>query len=140
MSNKNPFYVQFADGNVITTFHPEYHPEANILPKGEGKKLYIEQIKNNLIKLLENNNQVYCIIRHVSESGMSREISLHVIDDEKRLCDISYSASQIIGWNQGKSGGIKVSGCGMDMAFHTVYTLSSILYDGYGSILKSDIV
>lgn len=139
MSNKTQYYVEFADGTIIETSFPEYHPTGNVLPKISGERAYIEQLKTGLIEVLKDFKTIYCVIRHVSASGMSREISLYSVDNEKRMIGISYTAGKIIGWGQGKLGGIKVRGCGMDMAFHTVYTLSSILYDNAG-ILKSEII
>ena len=80
-----------------------------------------------LRKMLRPGTAVYCKLDHVSKSGMMREISLYIVYKRELVC-INWRASQIIGWNQGKHGGIKVSGCGMDMGFHLVRTLSSRLY------------
>lgn len=80
-----------------------------------------------LRKMLRPGTTVYCKPDHVSKSGMLCEISLYVIHKGELVC-INGRASQIIGWNIGKHGGIKVTGCGMDMGFHLVYTLSSYLY------------
>lgn len=75
---------------------------------------------------------VYTVLRSVSKSGMSREISLHTIKDG----DITWIAGMVaraLDYRVGTRDGIKVSGCGMDMGFHLVYNLSRALWpDGYG--------
>ena len=75
---------------------------------------------------------VYTLVRHVSASGMSRDISLFVVRDGK-IVDITYYAAHALEWRLVERDGrraIRVSGCGMDMGFHTVYTLASVLYRG----------
>ena len=81
---------------------------------------------------LAPNDRVYTLIRHVSSSGMSRDISLFIAQGGE-IIDITYYAAHAIGWRLVERNGhraIRVSGCGMDMGFHTVYTLSSVLYRG----------
>ncbi len=73
---------------------------------------------------------VYTVLRHVSASGMSRDISLLVVDGE-RLRNITYLAAQAMGGKVREVRGhwaIRVGGCGMDMGFHLVYGLSSAVY------------
>ena len=80
---------------------------------------------------------VYTILRSVSSSGMTRHISLVVagLDSEGKadLYDITFLAAQAMGEKLQERNGhrtIKVNGCGMDMGFHLVYNLSSVLYHG----------
>tara|TARA_R110000823_G_scaffold78534_1_gene178894 strand:+ start:601 stop:975 length:375 start_codon:yes stop_codon:yes gene_type:complete len=73
---------------------------------------------------------IHTITRHVSASGMTRDISL-IYANSAGLTNITYSAALALGWTlSDKSGNraIKVEGAGMDMGFHTVYTLSRVLY------------
>jgi hypothetical protein len=73
---------------------------------------------------------IYTITRHVSSSGMSRDISL-IYATSAGLTNITYSAALALGWPLSEKSGnraVRVSGCGMDMGFHLVYTLSSVLY------------
>jgi len=58
---------------------------------------------------------------------MMREISLVVVVDGKTR-DITWHAANVLGDKLGKREGIRVPGCGMDMGFHLVYSLSSALY------------
>lgn len=73
---------------------------------------------------------VYTVLRHVSQSGMSRDISLFTIEDNK-LRNITHLAGKALGDKVKDSRGhfvIRVNGCGMDMGFHLVYSLSSVTY------------
>lgn len=74
---------------------------------------------------------IYTILNHVSRSGMQREITLvHIVDNEPQY--LSYQAAKVLDWPLGKESSIKVRGAGMDMGFHTVYSLSQALFgDGY---------
>ena len=86
-----------------------------------------------LLQLFEGDEspEILTIVRHVSRSGMSRNISLKYVKNGE-LLDITYSAALVLDWPlvEGFSRAIKVGGCGMDMGFHTVYSLSGRLY-GY---------
>ncbi len=76
---------------------------------------------------------IYTIMRHVSSSGMTRDISLFYASSAG-LTNITYSAALALGWPLSEKSGyraIRVSGTGMDMGFHTVYTLSSVVYRGH---------
>jgi len=75
---------------------------------------------------------VYTIQRHVSSSGMTRDISL-VYASATGLTNITYSAAMALGWPLSEKSGhraIRVGGTGMDMGFHLVYTLSNVVYRG----------
>jgi hypothetical protein len=83
-------------------------------------------------KLLEKDLEeseyiVYTILRQVSQSGESRNIDCYIILKNKPYC-ISYDVAQILGYKQTKDGSIKVVGCGMDMGYHLVNSLSIALY------------
>ncbi len=92
---------------------------------------------NRLRALLPAGTTVYTNLRHVSASGMSRIISLHVIDSEAHdIRTINADAATVLGYrvtevrNSGR--GVLVRGTGMDMGFHLVYSLAGALYgDGY---------
>jgi hypothetical protein len=72
---------------------------------------------------------------------MSRDISL-VIADGGELVDVTYYAAQALGDKLVERNGhraIRVNGCGMDMGFHLVYNLASVLFhgqEGAGYMLK----
>lgn len=72
---------------------------------------------------------VHGIVRHVSSSGMSREISL-LVETPDGLRDITYHASVLTGWSIGKHRGVRVAGCGMDMIFHLFDCVQAALGNG----------
>jgi len=97
-----------------------------------------------LTHYVSEGSRVHTILRHVSSSGMSRDISLVVADREGRISDITYYAADALGSRLVERNGnraIRVNGCGMDMGFHLVYNLSSVLFHGQdraGYILKQE--
>jgi hypothetical protein len=101
------------------------------LSKKEQKREEFEYAKKQLLEYyLKEGDTVYTVLRSVSSSGMSRTISLKVARDGKIL-DLTYYASVVLGWSLVEKNGsraLRVGGCGMDMGFHTVYTLASVLF------------
>lgn len=78
---------------------------------------------------------VYTVLRHVSSSGMSRDISLKMVAKNGALRDITYLACIAMGEKPKDKNGnrvVRVGGCGMDMGFHVVYNLSYSLYRDEG--------
>jgi hypothetical protein len=97
------------------------------------------EAREHLVELFAGDDKpkVLTLNRHVSSSGMSRDISVFYVKDNQIL-NITYSVAKAMGWKLVERNGsraIKVGGCGMDMGFHLVYTLSSVLYRG---IIESD--
>jgi hypothetical protein len=121
------YFMQTADGNVFSTNHPEYHKECKQLPHAEGLKLYREQERADLLKMVKPNTKVYTMLRSVSSSGMSRRISLFVIHKGELRC-IDHMVATVMGNKVSDKGGIQVNGCGMDMGFHLVYNLGRYLW------------
>ena len=83
----------------------------------------IEQLR----QWLKPGDTVYTILRHVSRSGMQREIGVVILKDG---CDMhpNYLVSQAIGARLGKRDGVIMGGCGMDMGFALVYALGRALW------------
>src|SRR5690242_20520391 len=87
-----------------------------------------------LREILPPGSTVRCILRHVSRSGMQREISLFALSPDD-IRDVTHLVAEVLGDRVGKRQGIVVKGCGMDMGFHLVSTLSYYLYPaGFGCI------
>lgn len=83
-----------------------------------------EQARQFLSAQLKPGDTINCILRHVSRSGMMRHISLLKGENE-----ISYLVAPLLDYKRDKNdGGIKTSGCGMDMGFDLVYQLGHALY------------
>lgn len=67
---------------------------------------------------------------------MSRRVRLYMSKDGD-IIDITYWAAQALEWGykDGWNKGINVTGCGMDMLFHTIDCLSYAM--GYGPIAQT---
>jgi hypothetical protein len=90
----------------------------------------------DLRETLPPGSTVHTVLRHVSQSGMSRAIDLYALRCEDGAVSkswISYRAAAVMGWTfSQRYEALSVSGAGMDMGFHAVYTLSRYLYpDGF---------
>lgn len=132
------FHYMQQNGEVFQTIHPEYHPKAEKLPQAHGKELYRLQSIDKVKALLENVDTVYGIVRHVSASGMSRDIDLYIIKDNQPVYLTGY-ASTILGYPMSKNRGMVTKGCGMDMIFHCVSSLAYAIDRDYKT-LKSEII
>lgn len=88
----------------------------------EGKAA--EQAKAHLRSMLKPGDTVYTILNHCSTSGMSRSISIAIVQDQ-RIVKLDYWVAKAMGDHiDSKRGGLKVSGCGM--GFHLVYNLGRL--------------
>lgn len=100
--------------------------------KKEQTQLDIDYAREQLLThYLTEGDTVYTILRSVSANYMSRTISLKVTKGSKIL-DLTYYASVLLGWKLVEVNGsraLRVGGAGMDMGFHTVYTLSRVLFN-----------
>ena len=95
----------------------------------------IDQLK----KWIKPGDTVYTVLRHVSRSGMTRGIDVYILQDNQPQWITAYVGKAIDQpqsmdyWR--KSMGLKIGGCGMDMGFHVVYSLSySLFKDGFECI------
>lgn len=128
MANKTVFMRDPQTGEVFSTARPEYHADCENLGGGEtGKQARKEYCRAELRNILKPGDKVYTVLRNRAASGMSREISLFIIQNGE-LRNIDSLAADAMGYKRGKSGGLKVGGCGMDMGFHLVYTLGYCLW------------
>ena len=73
---------------------------------------------------------IYTILRRVSSSGMSRDISLFY-DSPEGIRPITHTAAAALDYKVISSNGfnaIRQHGGGMDMGFNLVYNLSSVIF------------
>lgn len=95
------------------------------------------EVEDSLARLrewLKPGDTVHTILRNVSRSGMQHEIGLVILKDGTDLHP-NYSVARVLGERMGKRDGIIVGGCGMDMGFHVVHSLSSVLFPhGFGCV------
>jgi hypothetical protein len=79
---------------------------------------------------------VYTILRHVSRSGMSRDVSVVLMRPDGGTLHPNYSVAKACGYTLARGGfndALKVGGCGFDAGFEVVSNLSYALYpDGFG--------
>jgi len=98
-----------------------------------------DEIDRLKVWIESNNMTVFTIVRSVAKSGMSREISvvIPVLTDGavRQFVHPSYTIAALLGRKYSEKSGnnaVVCNGCGMDMGFELVYSLSSVLYgDGY---------
>ena len=83
-----------------------------------------------LRRLCPPGTKVYTILKHVSRSGMCRDIDVHVIIDGEPQWLSGYVCT-VMGWSQ-HNDCVRVGGCGMDMGFHLVHSLSYALHGTKG--------
>jgi hypothetical protein len=87
--------------------------------------------------------KVYTVLRHISSSGLSKDISLKTVQDGE-IIDITYYVAKAIGDTLKERNGqraIRVTGGGMDLGYHLVHSLSMSLYFGQdraGYVLSHD--
>ena len=93
-----------------------------------------QEAKAELMQRLPKGITLYTDLVHVSQSGMTRWIKPIVIINNEPI-NISYWVNNLFEDKTALKNGsqcVKVSGCGMDMGFHLVYSISSRLHDdGY---------
>ena len=91
---------------------------------------------------LKPGDTVTCVLRSVSRSGMSRRIDFYKFepdasigfDNGVRTLWLTFHIGRALGYSL-KDDALDVSGCGMDMGFHVVYSLASVLWpDGFECI------
>ncbi len=87
-----------------------------------------KQAITNLRKTLKRNKELYTTVKHVSQSGMFRVVDVFIMRKNKPI-NISCIVARALNWKHNDTHwGIGMKGCGMDMCFHLVYSLSSTLY------------
>lgn len=102
------------------------------------KKKEIKEARKTLMSLIPKGTRLVANVASVSRSGMSRKISFYTIGKDTqsdgkeyyRLYRISRYIAVALEWGYcDKECAVKVSGCGMDMIFHTLNQLGYVLYD-----------
>lgn len=101
-------------------------------PKEDSRLWHEAEAILHLRDVLKPRDTVYTVLRHVSRSGMSRNIDLYYVRDGAPVW-ISAYVGHAIGSPQSRknwerSQGLTVGGCGMDMGFHIVYSLGRVLF------------
>lgn len=86
---------------------------------------------STLRQWIKPGDTVYCVLRHVSRSGMSRDISPLVIQNGEHRY-LAYHVARVLGLRDvaGAHDAVRINGCGMDMGFELVYQLGRRLFPG----------
>lgn len=86
----------------------------------------VKELKEILKGTKKDNNGYRLLIRveRVAKSGMSRCLSIYAQKGDYTR-NITYLVSEILEETYTKDGFMRVSGCGMDMAFNTCYELNA---------------
>ena len=96
--------------------------------KAQAKREARQEAIDFLREFIKPGDKVYCILRHVSSSGMRRIIDLYVIEDgEPRWIGGKAAEAMDEKYDRDKNG-IIVNGVGMDMGFWLVYSLARTLF------------
>lgn len=92
----------------------------------EDKREALAQLR----KWMPPGARVFTILRHRSSSGMYRVLDVYVIDrKDGRPLRLTWSAAAVLGWRYDeRHEGIGVNGCGLDVGFHLVNSLSYALH------------
>jgi len=89
-------------------------------------------------KNLKLNDTIYCIIKHVSKSGMTRHIAFFYIGHNRPYW-ITHDIHQLLGYKMNKyHDAIVVGGCGMDMAWSVVNNLEGQINQDYEETYSTD--
>lgn len=82
----------------------------------------------NLRQYIKPGQKVYTELLHRSASGMMRVVGCYIVS-KGEICNISGMVARGLGWPfDGKRNGVRVSGCGMDIGYHVVYSLGYALF------------
>lgn len=98
-----------------------------------SKSQSVEYI-NALREQLKPGDTVYTQLNHVSRSGLTRHIEVKIIRDNQPL-NATYQVGKALDYRI-KNDGLVVSGAGMDMGFHLIYSLSRVLFPHFECIGK----
>lgn len=104
------------------------------MTKKTEKEANRQEAITRLREILKPGDTVYTTLRHVSKSGMTRDISLHIGRDKNIQTITHLVATALNSSVKGHHGSnaIRMGGCGMDMGFALVYNLGRVLFpDGF---------
>ena len=93
---------------------------------------------------LKPGHTLHVVTKHVARSGMSRLVDVYLFtadpDGTIRTTWLTRLVAKALRWPTAWNGDVlRVNGCGMDMHFHTVYELSSVLFGDGNALSKSSL-
>ena len=106
----------------------EQYTQKQVQQKAEQQaKEQVINIFNHASKNYKGLTNIWAKVEHVSKSGMMRSIKLYVVIDGN-ISDITGYVANALGKKRDRYWGITVNGCGMDMCFHLIDTVSYRIY------------
>lgn len=123
-------FIQTESGHVYKTNHACVSARDKVIPARKAKAIMRAAALEELRAMLSPGDTVHGIVRSVARSGMSRRIDFYKLTADGPV----YLTGRIaaIKGTDDFDGGLRVTGCGMDMIFATVYELSRSLWpDGF---------
>lgn len=121
-------YYQFPNGEVHDFSFAPSDESAVRLSKAEGIKRRAEYCQRKLRKMIKPGATVYSVLRHVSATGMTRDISLYIVRQGNILDITNLAIDATRSARSPRDGYMRVTGCGMDMCWHAVYVLGTYLW------------
>jgi hypothetical protein len=122
-------YVLLPDGMPIRTDDPDYwvaQHRATRVSSAKGKATVKAYAAAQLRDLLQPGDRVSYSVVAVSRSGMSRRIKFYICKDGE-IRNIGGWIADALGW-KATDNEVHVSGCGMDMGFHTIYSVARVIW------------
>jgi hypothetical protein len=101
----------------------------------KAQKAEQEEARQRLREWIKPGDTIWTTVRHVSQSGMTRDISCYLIEENEPRW-LSWLVAKACGYRfNRKHDAVRIGGCGMDMGFAIVYDLSRVLFaDGFECI------
>lgn len=116
-------YMQTPSGEVFGTERASSHPDCTRVTYAARQAYACAQLR----KMLKPGDTVHTLLRHVSTSGMVRDISVFIVRKDG-VRNIDVLVSDATGRKLSAKQGIRAHGCGMDMGFDLVYSLGYCLW------------
>lgn len=129
--DKRKFLESYLSSKEMAQVYQIQKKSVNDFTDNDWKTWRLKQDIEELEQLskLPKDTKIYTILRHVSSSGMSRIIDAFYIGEHGPI-RIHFGTGKIFWKRENKSddkAGFRVSGCGMDMGFHLVNSLSYLV-------------
>tara|TARA_Y100000385_G_scaffold265945_1_gene300659 strand:- start:1107 stop:1571 length:465 start_codon:yes stop_codon:yes gene_type:complete len=118
-------HLEFYKRVIPEAFDQENKPEAKQLYLYRENKAFLSQLMD--IKKALYKGSFYIRVDRVSSSGMSRRLNMAYVKNNKIVTIHCKHIKKLAGQN--KFG--RISGCGMDMLFHSQYNLFVNLHKSY---------
>jgi hypothetical protein len=79
-------------------------------------------------EFLKPGQAIYTKVEHVSQSGMSRDVSVYIVQENK-IINITYLIGEAMGLKRNrKTEGLRIVGCGFDAGFEIAYQIGRALW------------